>query len=159
MGSVGVSRPLINRAELNTKLERAGEKEWTFKFSEPTDFDRQMMKETADSYKQIANEMLEYFSENNLPIITPSSDYDDMIVWYYSGTDRQDKNFMSGETSDYPKKSSISETMAGNGITPRFLAPKNVADYVINRTNMEPEVMKVAEILTTQALKEYKKRR
>ena len=80
MGSVGVSRPLINRAELNAKLERAGEKEWTFRFSEPTDFDKQMMKETADSYKQIADKMLEYFSENNLPIITPSSDYDDMIV-------------------------------------------------------------------------------
>lgn len=159
MGSVGKNVSLLNRSELDTKLEEAGRKKYSFAFLENTDLFKDEKVRAGEEYKHIADEILNYLQENNLPIITQSADYDDMIVWYYSGTDRDSKRFITGEVSDYPTKSQILSTIKNNGLSPRIAYPKNIADYLINNTEMSEPELKVADMITTQALKEWKNRR
>lgn len=137
-----------NRGQLNSALDRLANNYWRYE-----DKDSFLVKDTAKEYRNIADEALEYMG--NSPILE-QGDYPGEIKWTFSGKDRYDGKFSSFEFSARDRKHAR-ETLAGNGYSVRFLLPSKLYNYAVDRTNMEPETMKVLNAIATQALRERRR--
>lgn len=152
MGGRGASfnsKPIKDMASLYKALDRSANAYWKYE-----DEDSIFVRDTAEEYRRIADEALEYIG--NSPILEPG-DYEGSIRWTFSGRDLQTKKFSSFEFSASDRKEAR-ETLAGNGYSVRFLLPSKLYNYAVDRTNMEPETMKVLNAIATQALRERRRR-
>lgn len=153
MGGRGASfnkRPIKDMSSLYKALDRSANAYWKYE-----DKDSFLVKDTAKEYRNIADEALEYIG--NSPILE-QGDYSGEIKWIFSGKDRYDGKFSSFEFSARDRKHAR-ETLAGNGYSVRFLLPSKLYNYAVDRTNMEPETMKVLNAIATQALRERRRNR
>ena len=62
-----------------------------------------------------ADEMLDYLKKNGQELIEPSADYDNEIVWKFSGKDKETGKHASFEFDSSAVEKNAKDTLKGNG--------------------------------------------
>lgn len=141
------------RSSIETKVKKRMAKVW----KESEFLQEHMSKDTMERVDKI----LGHFEESGEDMIQPSADYEDEIVWRFSGKDKETGDHAGFEFEARPDEKSAKEALHGNGYTVSngLVFPKALFNYLIDKTNMDEADIEAVKFVAKQALSDYKKRR
>lgn len=120
--------------------------------------DSVFVRTTQDDYREIANKALEYFKENNIPLIAVNEE-SGYPEWTFYGKDKQTGRTIISNTDNLSKEIATREIRA-NGYSVSRILPANIYSYAMNHVNNPDDTtIKVLNTIATQALKEWRKKR
>lgn len=123
--------------------------------------DEQFVESDVSSTMRRVDECLDHFKDSGENLIEPSADYDDEIVWRFSGKDKETGNHAGFEFDSRPDEKNARDNLKGNGYTVSqgLIFPKPLFNYLMNYTNVEEWDIEAVSFIAKQALADYKKRK
>ena len=105
------------------------------------------------------DDCLEHFKDKDM--IEPSADYDNEIVWRFSGKDKETGKHAGFEFDSMPDVKNARDNLKGNGYTVSqgLVFPKPLFNYLMDYTNVDDYDIQAVQFIMKEALADYKKRR
>lgn len=157
MGSIGTSTKSTSSSSytgIRSDIEKAVTDKYTNYWKSSPELAGYTIRDAMDK----VDEVLNYFRDKNM--IESSDTYDDEIVWRFSGKDKESGKYAGFEFDSSPTQANAKSNLAGNGysVSQGLLFPKPLFNYLMDHTNVTEKDIEVMRVISTAALKRYKKR-
>lgn len=141
------------RSSIEEKVQKHFEKYWK------TDGEDWIVKSDTETMMRHVDDCLEHFKDKDM--IEPSADYDNEIVWRFSGKDKETGKHAGFEFDSMPDVKNARDNLKGNGYTVSqgLIFPKPLFKYLMDYTNLDDYDIQAVQFIMKEALADYKKRR
>ena len=143
------------RSAIEDKVRKHFERYW----KDPED--DWLRKSDTETMMRHVDECLEYFKKSGQDMIEPSKDYEDEIVWRFSGKDKETGKHAGFEFDSQPDEKNARDNLKGNGYTVSqgLIFPKPLFKYLMDNTNVEDYDIQAVQFVAKQVLADYKRRK